>query len=411
MTSSLFFCISYDVRNYLIDKYLGDLERYVLRFVCRYFAFQQVQTKKQRLTFVVLKQICKTNALSLLQHIKLVRNDKRPIQTPFIRLIGIAMRYNHPLIVNHLINNSKLKVDDFCNVKLAHCATKVGNSDFVKFVITRGANPHAICPCLAGYGHLELLQNLCTVINYIPRLRSYKRAAKNGHLHVLQWFVRMKDTESLNTVRDESIMAAAISGGHLHIVEWILEVTKCRWLADEAKIYAVEHKRLNILQWLHIYNISTPNDDSVDEAHEYDLSLVAAIAARHGHIEIFNWIREYSGYPVDIVMCKKEAIFNNKLEMLQLLHTIDTELPPNASAIVRWNHCNIDMLNWLELDEDQTTLDLSKLGISEHEAEIQDEIQDNKHEELETTMSFYIDNKQYDTDDDDIDSEDERRYQ
>jgi hypothetical protein len=103
------------------------------------------------------------------------------------------------------------------------------------------------------YGQLSILEWLCKRYGYPakngPRLCG--RAARFGHLHILQW------ARSVNIQWDDRVCSSAASGGHLHILQWA-RANNCPWNEDTCT-EAVQEGYVHIFEWAK--NNGAPLDD------------------------------------------------------------------------------------------------------------------------------------------------------
>lgn len=193
----------------------------------------------------------------------------------------------------------------------------------------------------------------------------YSAAARNGHLHVIQWLHQNKCPNERN---GKKMILAAASAGHLHILKWAhkneyifhpqeydeaarsghLDILK--WLHRKGLKcgfmtagLAAERGHLKVLKWLYRkkYNINT---------HEYNRAVFG------GHLHIIKWIYLIHGHHYDYrnfwQQCTaKTAAHSGNLEMFQYLISIGCQWGNlHCSTISEMTHLPAErmqeMLDW-----------------------------------------------------------------
>ena len=135
------------------------------------------------------------------------------------------------------------------------------------------------------------------------------RAAKSGHLHVIQWAKQA----GCKIYRDTCCTAAG--RGHLHIVRWCIERGEVLWSFDIGKV-AAYHGAVNVLQWALDNNL--PMDSIWNNAVAGGQLAVLQwalsnnyprdghevyCAARDGHLDVLKWLLNHE-FAWDLSACK-----------------------------------------------------------------------------------------------------------
>ena len=110
--------------------------------------------------------------------------------------------------------------------------------------------------------------------------QSIERAAEAGALELVQWMCQEgAAVEGTKTGElDDEVMSSAAMGGNLMLVRWLRVFKGCKW-DGAACALAAKHGHLEILQWLRANGC--PADADVTE-HAVD----------QGHVEVLRWARE-----------------------------------------------------------------------------------------------------------------------
>lgn len=217
--------------------------------------------------------------------------------------------------------------------------------------------PHAgvqFCPLAAEAGYLNLLkwateEGAPNDARLVPH-----RAAKGGHLEVLQWI------NSGTLFYHSSITSGAAEGG-LRVLQWV--VTEGRW-RNQPKWHlntcaiAAGKGDLPMLKWVKERGAPWSNDVTYEAAKEGHLEVlmwaidngagwhpkVCAIAAEKGHLEVLQWARS-NGALWDDRVVGRQAIMNGHLHVLQWMHDFSIPLPSDLSLLAA-QFQRIKILEW-----------------------------------------------------------------
>jgi len=142
--------------------------------------------------------------------------------------------------------------------------------------------------------------------------RTGVKAAKGGHLKLLQWAMANDFPVGKPTI------AAAAKGGHLDIIKWLVE-RGCEW--DEWALESAANRgHLDVIQWL-------------VEAHPNDVlsrsEFITLCAAEGGHLHVLKRLRE-KGVPLALPEVFSISLQNGQLEVAKWLREIGMELGPYA---------------------------------------------------------------------------------
>lgn len=160
-------------------------------------------------------------------------------------------------------------------------AASCGRTELVDWLLERmpkqGQNlPNIALAYSAKYGHLTLVRKIFpSATDYNPALEN---AAKNRHLHVLEWFLEKIPPQDWSA----QIMTIAASTGNLDSVEWLHEnvPNTCSYLAMDL---AAGYGHLDIMEWFY---------RNCDHEHSFTL-LSLLIATRKGYLDIVKWLYKY----------------------------------------------------------------------------------------------------------------------
>jgi hypothetical protein len=158
----------------------------------------------------------------------------------------------------------------------------------------------------AEYGHLDILQWVRTssTMNCAWDKRICENAAKNGHLHVLQYARGGGGgVDGIDCPWDADTCALAAEYGHLAVLQWA-RTNGCEWDSRVCSLSA-QNGHLGILQW------ARPNGCLWSEE-------TCANAAENGHLLVLQWARA-NGCEWDSRTCSCAA-GNGHLHVLKWAH-------------------------------------------------------------------------------------------
>ncbi len=162
----------------------------------------------------------------------------------------------------------------------------------------------------AEAGNLPLLQSLCA--EGCPVNSVDVTAAKNGHLHVLQWLVA-----SRHNIRYEMVCKEAAKRNDRRLLEWV-EARGVNFddprLNDSACAGAAAGGHLDLLQWLKakIPGQSYDSDSCLGEC---------SLAAQGGHLSVLQWFEERGVNFTEMYGLCYAAAQGGHLEVLKWLRT------------------------------------------------------------------------------------------
>jgi hypothetical protein len=200
-------------------------------------------------------------------------------------------------------------------------AADSGNIEMIKYCDANRCPVHAsACAYAAEYGHLECLKYLHEVAkapwNTGTANYAADAAAKNGHLHILEYLVERKFDDF-----DEEACEYAAMNGHLDCLKYLHEVAKAPWDTETADAAAL-NGHLHILEYL--------VERKYDQYDEY----ACEDAARNGHLDCLKFLHETAKAPWDfraVQYAQYNATLYNQPECLQYLLDNDCPLPDGWS--------------------------------------------------------------------------------
>ena len=138
-----------------------------------------------------------------------------------------------------------------------------------------------ICFLASGIGRLHIVEWICRELS-VWDPRAWEIAARNGHLHILQWMhskIHPCDIDVRSYGTD--ICSNASFGGQLSVLQWGWE--KRLWTEDDAsfvEIGAASCGHTHILEW---YKGLGKRLDAI---------FICGVAIRNGRLEVLQWMRE-----------------------------------------------------------------------------------------------------------------------
>lgn len=98
----------------------------------------------------------------------------------------------------------------------------------------------------ARFGNIDILEWLKKYGCPINIVHVCRKAAKNGHLHVIEWCIENYPDEEWQYRR---VCESAVSGGQLEILKW-LKLNNCPWNKEECKAKAKRKGFTEICEWI-----------------------------------------------------------------------------------------------------------------------------------------------------------------
>ena len=208
-------------------------------------------------------------------------------------------------------------------------------------------------------GHLHVLEWIFEE-KYIYMSGIYKCAVEGGHVNVLQWArkkriwsdngrddcdyslsyiaAREGDHATLEWLRNNDFdwerdtCSGAASGGHLETLKW-LRAEGCEW-GSSVYTCAAENGNLPILKWASENGLTTENTD------------VCAYFAKEGNLEMLQWARA-NGFPWGYYTIRWAAL-NNKLEILKWAHANGCTSINTRSFELYGNDISSELISWFK---------------------------------------------------------------
>jgi len=175
-------------------------------------------------------------------------------------------------------------------------------------------------------------------------------AARNGHLHVLQWAHRCS---SQWPPFDQQTDVYAARGGHLHVLEWLNSISQVD--PEQVCLAAIPSGHLHVLQWVDANGLWPA---SLNDTLYWD-ETICATAAEGGHGHVLQWLLRHN------VHWNKTwtlgAAEGGHLNLLQTLRAPDPPCPWDTVAIcaaaagagrlelLQWVHAQDPHWNWGEV--------------------------------------------------------------
>lgn len=253
----------------------------------------------------------------------------------------LAASYGHLHVLKYLTDVFKLTFDDIMKGKynVFRKVASRGYVDILQWLIKEfkvnnplDLNTMSILKRAAKSGHLHVLQFLTNTFDLKPDFirgdyyHVFLLAVLNGHLHILKW---LKETVGLSTndVRNNKfpVLQLAAEQGHLHIIKWLFssfDLTIEDIKTDNYKMlqFAVKNGKLHILKWVvKRFDLTIENINIKNVINQLFISAVS-----NGYLNILQWMDKT--YDLTLLNIK-----NNIHSMLLSTVTI----------------CSISVLQWL----------------------------------------------------------------
>lgn len=205
--------------------------------------------------------------------------------------------------------------------------------------------------------------------NYVHGQYVSARAAKGGHVHVLEW-MRADDDWYRWPMGFDSLLTAA-DAGQVHALSWLVEhgvdPTDCHGLCYAA----ARMGHLNVMTWLHDnvpiqQHLNFPHFDERTchvasmAGHVDVLAWLRAMvppcpwdvgvwlkAARQGHFHVLEWLRRHNPPPLTADVCAVAAE-TGRIDVLRWLRALTPPCPWDESvAYAAYDHKKTDAFDWL----------------------------------------------------------------
>jgi len=271
-------------------------------------------------------------------------------------IICCAARYGH-------LDMVKLLYNGFCSDnRVCHRAARGGHLSVLQWTLDVQFERSAwTCERAARGGHLEVLRWL-RANGYRWDTCTTAGAARNGHLHVLMW------ATANGCPVDATAVDAAAGRGHLDVVKWLI-VNAFPWGTSPYNS-ALKAGHMHVAEWLHAQGL--PLGDAargVDNVHAFEwLSNKGyAFDARTlwcaGCDECPNATRWLIERGVTLGMCQNNDIsMMGDLGVLMLMHDRSFTIPPGAASFGATLYGRLDTLQWLHANGYIVVKDLCRIA-------------------------------------------------
>jgi hypothetical protein len=201
-----------------------------------------------------------------------------------------------------------------------HQIASKGYLNVLKWAVDSGypVDNSQVCSEAALHGHFEVLEWVCSE-GYLWDSQTTTNATKGGHFHILKWTVERGCPVDCNT----SLVAAEF--GHLEILKWIEQQRKFRCHPSYGSELAATNGHIHIIQYLgqnngidytwrtyqvaalkgyeNIIKFLIKTDRTLskiipnaNDHHNEEMACVCSGAARGGHLNILQLLRETGFY-------------------------------------------------------------------------------------------------------------------
>jgi hypothetical protein len=239
-------------------------------------------------------------------------------------------------------------------------AVKSGNLDMVKWVIETFDNPAYKSPIsiAASVGNIDILNYLHNKSIHGDYSNAGTYAAAKGHLPVLKWL-----RKHLQLWVPLKAFAVAIKKGHAHVAGWIHGHYPL--ILNNQYFYYRGPQVVATIEWLYVKSGSPPVlakafiKNSAELGHldvlkwivsknyciQQQLSTLAALAAKGGHINVIEWLHELHG-PIHNSAIMEAAAQHGHLNLVKWLYnrgyphggveTMDSALSNGMYSSFKW---------------------------------------------------------------------------
>jgi len=156
-------------------------------------------------------------------------------------------------------------------MSIAHVAAK-GDLDHVKWLVERGYSPiECIASKAARHGHLHILEWLHSIgkLSEISTNFICRKAARGGYMEVIEWL--MQHGQGINS----STIDAAAAGGHINVLEMLVKRGYC--ITGHAYGAAIRNARTDVFMRLLAYDIPKHESACIRAAARNDLPLLISL--------------------------------------------------------------------------------------------------------------------------------------
>jgi hypothetical protein len=185
-------------------------------------------------------------------------------------------------------------------------------------------------------GQLAMLKHL-TELGYHWECETYTKAAKNGHLDILNWmFDNRRDSFLSDHFIDPSIAKAAASGGQNIVLQWIKEKGG-KYCGRRIFTKAVKKGHLETMQWL------------IDDGYTWKSDLKGLLlflkATKTGNLKTMQWLKSH-GAPMKHETVFVEAAKTGRIKVMRWLKANGVPWNENTVAAACRNE-HYDAAKWL----------------------------------------------------------------
>lgn len=237
-----------DINNLIVNKYLDDLDRFVLLRACG--VWNLTVSHRSNIMYIVAEK----GYLKVLKWLE--------------------------TICPH--------IEDFGDL-IVMIASSYGHIDILKRY-QRFATPGNVIMQASQRGQLGVLQWFDETNDFRDwkyQEHSFGIAAKNGHLEIMTWLREKRCSYGGRVFQN------ALEGGHIHVLEWLYNINSgfSRFGGASAALYG----NLKVLQWMQSKGILCDKGECL------------SIAIENGYTEIVDWLTSVN-LPISVVT--KTDIFN-----------------------------------------------------------------------------------------------------
>ncbi|GAB9469639.1 hypothetical protein Gpo141_00006912 [Globisporangium polare] len=174
-----------------------------------------------------------------------------------------------------------------------------------------------------------------------------EQAAGNGGIHVLQWFAEHRPLEWRAVVGFTNPLHAAVASGQLETVIWLHTVAKRPLFFSALLATAAENGRVHVMEWLYSQSSSNTRNDRLPTAIDS--------AARNGHQDALQWLHLH-GYDREgcaTTQAMDLAAANGHLHVVEWLHRIRSEGCTTNAMDSAASNGHAGVVQWLHANRDE----------------------------------------------------------